>query len=74
LTVRHFDAIDQHRWLAGVGRENNPRPRPAGRYLHDPRQVLVGAVHKQSVQVDMGRLGAELAALQDETFYLASTI
>jgi hypothetical protein len=70
LTVRYFDAIDPHRWLTGFGRENDPCPFPAGRYLHDPRQVLVGAVRKQSMQVDMRRLGAKLAAPLDDTRYL----
>ena len=70
LIVRYLDAIDLHRWLARGARENNPRPPATGRYLHDASQVLVGAIHKQSVQVDMGRFGAELAALQDETLYV----
>ena len=70
LIVRYLDAIDVHRWLARGGGENNPRPPATGRYLHDASQVLVGAIHKQSVQIDLGRFGAELAALQDETLYV----
>src|SRR6516162_10547989 len=66
LIVRYLDAIELRRWLARSGGEKNPRP-PIGRYLHDVSQVLVGAIHKQSVQVDLGRFGAELAALLDET-------
>src|SRR6516225_5714030 len=68
LIVRYLDAIELRRWLARSGGEKNPRP-PIGRYLHDVSQVLVGAIHKQSVQVDLGRFGAELAALHDETLY-----
>src|SRR6516225_1909226 len=68
LIVRYLDAIELRRWLARSGGEKNPRP-PIGRYLHDVSQVLVGAIHKQSVQVDLGRFGVELAALHDETLY-----
>ena len=57
LTVHYFDTVDQHPWLAGVDRENNPRPRPAERYLHDPRQAHVGAVinnRSKSICADSG--------------------
>src|SRR6516165_3107317 len=68
LIVRYLDAIELRRWLAKSGGEKNRRP-PFGRYLHDVRQVLVGAIHQQSVQVYLGRFGAELAALHDETLH-----
>src|ERR1700680_2335109 len=34
LAVRYFDAVDQHRRLARVGRKNDPCPHPTGRYFH----------------------------------------
>jgi hypothetical protein len=46
LVFRYLGAIDQHRWLAGFDREENPRPSPAGRNFHQPRQVLVEATQK----------------------------
>ena len=64
--------LEDRRWVSSYwgASENNPRTPPTGRYLHDASQVLVGAIHKQSMQVDLGRFGAELAALQDETVYV----
>jgi hypothetical protein len=66
LMVRYLDAIELSRWLARSGGEKNSRP-PIGRYLHDVSQVLVGAIHKQSVPVDLGRFwrGIGRAARRD---------
>jgi hypothetical protein len=70
LILRRFDTVDLHHELGRAEREKNPRTLPAGRNLHDPRQVLVEAVHPQPVQVDTRRLGTELAAPLDDTHYL----
>jgi hypothetical protein len=55
LILRYFDAIDQHRGLAGLGREKYAGPLSAGYYLHKPRQILLKAAHEQPVQVDRER-------------------
>jgi len=67
LISRYFDAVDLHRGLVGAGRENNQGPRPAGRNLHDARQVLVETMHPQPVQVDTRQPGAKLAAPLHDT-------
>jgi hypothetical protein len=69
LILRHLAAVDLHCGLFGADREKNYGPRPARRNPHNPRKVLVEAVHPQPVQVDAHRLGAKLAALRDETVY-----
>ncbi len=69
FATRQYHSVHMHCGLILTRSENNCSPMRGGRNIQHARQILVGVLHQQPVEVDPRQLRMEIAARSNDAFH-----